>query len=401
MKKSLIALAVVAALPGVALAQSSVTISGNIKTGITRFSTDSVTGVGKIKDTALSDGSSRIILSGTEDLGGGMAAIFQVDNRFNGNDGTSGQGYGVSPQGLFAGGNTFVGAKGGFGQLVFGNLDTHYGKGLDEFGARSTSLGASSTSLLDYIGGSAIAVTSRTKNVIRYNTPVMSGFSAQLDYSTAPFAIEGGTGYQTSSTLTTINPGKGQASHAELNYSQGPIYAGVSVWDAKVEQVSGGLTTTTAALATATALGTTISPLGATAKSGEESMKVYGSYDLGVAKIGAQYDDSKLKFGTAADQKRKASHIAVTAPMGMGAVLFQYTKANAISGIVNSGATMVSVGYDYSLSKRTSVGVNYSKINNEAAANYQFFTGVALQNSPATAKGTDTSMLYAGIRHAF
>jgi len=397
MKKSLIALAVVAALPGVALAQSSVTISGNIKTGITRFSTDSATGVGKIKDTAMSDGSSRIILSGTEDLGGGMAAIFQVDNRFNGNDGTSSQGYAVSPQGLFAGGNTFVGATGGFGRLVFGNLDTHYGKGLDEFGARSTSLGASSTSLLDYIGASAIAVTSRTKNVIRYTTPVMSGFSAQFDYSTAPFAIEGGTAYQTSSTLTTINPGKGQASHAELNYKEGAIYAGVSVWDAKVEQVSGALLAST----TTGAVGTAITPLGATAKSGEQSTKIYGSYDLGVAKIGAQYDDSKLQFGTAADQKRKASHIAVTAPMGAGAILFQYTKANAISGIVNSGANMVSVGYDYSLSKRTSVGVNYSKINNEAAANYQFFTGVALQNSPATTKGTDTSMLYAGIRHAF
>jgi predicted porin len=383
MKKSLLALAVVAALPGVALAQSSVTISGNIKTGITRFSTDSVTGVGKIKDTAMSDGSSRIILSGTEDLGGGMAAVFQVDNRFNGNDGTSGGAYSATPQGLLAGGNTFVGVKGGFGEVRFGNLDVHYGKGLDEFGARATSLGASSTSLLDYIGSNAIAVTSRTKNVIRYMTPVMSGFSAQVDYSTAPFQIEGGTNYQTSTTLTTINPGKGQASHAEVNYRQGPIYVGVSVWDAKVENVTNAVA------------------LAPTAKSGEESMKLYGSYDLGIAKIGAQYDDSKLKFGSAADQKRKASHIAVTAPVGPGAVLFQYTKAQGISGQTNTGATQVSIGYDYSLSKRTSVGVNYSKINNETGATYQFFTGTALQNAPGVAKGTDTSMFYAGVRHAF
>jgi predicted porin len=383
MKKSLIALAVVAALPSVALAQSSVTISGNIKTGITRFSTDSVTGVGKIKDTAMSDGSSRIILSGTEDLGGGMAAIFQVDNRFNGNDGTSGGAYSATPQGLLAGGNTFVGVKGGFGEVRFGNLDTHYGKGLDEFGARATSLGASSTSLMDYIGANPIAVTSRTKNVIRYNTPVMSGFSAQIDYSTAPFQIEGGSNYQTSTTLTTINPGKGQASHAEINYRVGPIFAGISIWDAKVENVTNAVA------------------LAPTAKSGEESMKLYGSYDLGIAKIGAQYDDSKLKFGSAADQKRKASHIAVTAPVGPGAVLFQYSKAQGISGQSDTGATQVSIGYDYSLSKRTSVGVNYSKINNESKAAYQFFTGTGLQNSPATSTGTDTSMFYAGVRHAF
>jgi predicted porin len=296
MKKSLLALAVVAALPGVALAQSSVTISGNIKTGITRFSTDSVTGVGKIKDTAMSDGSSRIILSGTEDLGGGMAAVFQVDNRFNGNDGTSGGAYSATPQGLLAGGNTFVGVKGGFGEVRFGNLDTHYGKGQDEFAARATSLGASSTSLMDYIGANPIAVTSRTKNVIRYMTPVMSGFSAMFNYSTAPFAIEGGTNYQTRdavaatatsspalAALTTINPGKGQASHAEINYREGPIFAGVSVWDAKVENVTGALLANT----TTGAVGTIINPLGATAKSGEESMKFYGSYDLGIAQIGA------------------------------------------------------------------------------------------------------------------
>jgi len=387
MKKSLLALAVVAALPGVALAQSSVTISGNIKTGITRFSTDSVTGVGKIKDTAMSDGSSRIILSGTEDLGGGMAAIFQVDNRFNGNEGTAAQNFGTQPQGALAGGNTFVGVRGGFGQIQFGNLDTHYGKGLDEFGARATSLGASSTSLLDYIGSAPIAVTSRTRNVIRYTTPVMSGFSAMVNYSTAPFQIEGGTNYQTTSALTTINPGKGQASHAEVNYRQGPIFAGVSIWDAKVEQFNGS------------------GVVASTAKSGEESMKLYGSYDLGIAKIGAQYDDSKLKFGTNADQKRKASHIAVTAPVGPGAVLFHYTKAQGISGLSNTGATQISIGYDYSLSKRTSVGVNYSKINNESKASYNFFTGGALQNSPATftatAAGADTSMFYAGVRHAF
>ena len=134
-------------------------------------------------------------------------------------------------------------------------------------------------------------------------------------------------------------------------------------------------------------------------------MKLYGSYDLGVAKIGAQYDDSKLKFGSAPEQKRQASHIAVTAPVGPGAVLFQYTKAQGISGQSNTGATQVSIGYDYSLSKRTSVGVNYSKINNESKASYNFFTHSGLQNGPATftasGTGADTSRFYAGVRHAF
>jgi len=215
MKKSLIALAVVAALPGVALAQSSVTISGNIKTGISMFSADSA--AGKVKDTAMSDGSSKFILSGTEDLGGGMAAIFQIDQRYNGSQSNR-----TAGANLIAGGNTFVGLRGGFGQVQFGNLDTHYGQGRDEFGARATSLGASSTSLLDFVGGAAqpIANTSRIQNVIRYTTPVMSGFSAQVSHSLSPFGAEGGSGFSTGGSATaTTKPGKGDGTAVQLNYA--------------------------------------------------------------------------------------------------------------------------------------------------------------------------------------
>jgi len=409
MKKSLLALAVVAALPGVALAQSSVTISGNIKTGLTRFSTDSaVAGLGKIKDTAVSDGSSKIIISGTEDLGGGMSAIFQIDNRYNGNDGNNGAAYNGVPQGVLAGGNTFVGLTGGFGKLQFGNLDTHYGKGTDEFGARATSLGASSTSLLDFVNGSPIANATRAKNIIRYTTPVVSGFSAQVDYSTSYASLEGGTAYQTaaaagtSAAISSISPGKGQASHVEVNYSEGPIFAGVSYWDAKSELVKNSATfSSTPAAFTVNA-----------AQGYQSGTKLYGSFDAGIVKIGANYDDAKTNAtgGSNEEDKRKAWSLSATAPMGMGAILFQYTKAKTLqlqpttlaeNPRLATGATQVSLGYDYSLSKRTSVGVTYSKINNERNAKYNFFTGTALQNAPGVGAGTDTSLLYAGIQHKF
>jgi predicted porin len=480
MKKSLLALAVVAALPGVALAQSSVTISGNIKTGVARFTTDSLTGTysnytnitgnpvssnaGKIKDTAIADGSSRIIISGKEDLGGGLVGVFQVDNRFNGNDGASPSNYGIAPQGTLAGGNTYVGVEGGFGKVWLGNLDVHYGQGTDEFATRATALGASSTSLLDFVGsgapGATIAVTSRSKNVIRYVTPVMSGFSAQLDYSLAYAGLEGGTNYQTNTrdavgpTVTTLSPGKGTASHFQLNFAEGPVKAGVSYWDAKIDDVTGSAVAVgfqaynSAAVATATPLpaGTpaagllasqgqafavgTVRGLGTSVvKTGENSVKLFGSYNLGFATIGATYDDSKLKqvatdLVTNKDTSRKAYSFSVTAPVGPGTVLFHYTKAgnlkienvnglglapaytptasnNAANNTEDSGATMISLGYDYSLSKRTSLGANYSRINNGKNAAYNFFTGTALMNSPNTGKSTDTSMLYAGIRHAF
>jgi len=428
MKKSLLALAVVAALPGVALAQSSVTISGNIKTGISMFSADSA--AGKIKDTALSDGSSKFIISGTEDLGGGMAATFQIDQRYNGSQSNR-----ASAGNLIAGGNTFVGLRGGFGNVQLGNLDTHYGQGRDEFGARATSLGASSTSLLDFVGNgsSPIANTSRINNVIRYTSPVMSGFSAQLTHSLAPFGAEGGSGAGTQGATGTIvpgfttggaatattKPGKGEGTAVQLNYVEGPVVAGVSFWNAKVEtafydQAAATLATTQA---TGAASGATAAQITAAAtatagglKTGEESMKLFASYDLGVAKLGLTYDDSKYKiFGGNGERKRDATSFSVTAPVtAAGAVLFHYTKANAMKGTStsgtshnDSGATQISVGYDYSLSKRTSVGVNYSKINNQANAAYNFFTATSLQDAPTVTAGKDISMFFVGVQHKF
>jgi predicted porin len=418
MKKSLLALAVVAALPGVALAQSSVTLSGNIKTGVTMFSADSA--AGKVKDTAMSDGSSKFIISGTEDLGGGLSAIFQMDQRYNGSQSNR-----ASAGNLIAGGNTFVGLRGGFGQVQFGNLDTHYGQGRDEFGARATSLGASSTSLLDFVGDGVrpIANTSRIQNVIRYTTPVMSGFSAQLNYSLSPFGAEGGSGagtqgstgtivsgFTTGGTATaTTKPGKGEGTAVQLNYVQGPVVAGISVWNAKVETAFFDQSQ-----ASLTALGTTsaaaLTAIAAGLKTGEESMKLFASYDLGVAKLGLTYDDSKYKIsGGTGDRKRHATSFSVTAPVTpASAVLFHYTKANALSSTStsgtaynNTGATQISIGYDYSLSKRTSVGVNYSKINNQANASYNFYTNTSLQDGPTNSAGRDISMFYFGVNHKY
>jgi predicted porin len=79
MKKTLIALAAMATTT--AFAQSTVTLSGNVKAGLaqTKYS-GAATGNGSA--TGLADGSSRFILSGSEDLGGGLRANFQVDTRF-------------------------------------------------------------------------------------------------------------------------------------------------------------------------------------------------------------------------------------------------------------------------------------------------------------------------------
>ena len=80
MKKTLIALAVLGACTGAAHAQTNVTIYGLVDTGLIKESGSDVR-MGGNED-------SRIGFKGTEDLGSGLKATFQLERRFNLNNGT-------------------------------------------------------------------------------------------------------------------------------------------------------------------------------------------------------------------------------------------------------------------------------------------------------------------------
>ena len=84
MKKSLLALAVLGAFAGAAQAQTNVTIYGSIDAGIRHV--DNVNAAGDSQTTMGSNGtynSNRIGFRGTEDLGGGLKANFQLETGFN------------------------------------------------------------------------------------------------------------------------------------------------------------------------------------------------------------------------------------------------------------------------------------------------------------------------------
>jgi predicted porin len=366
-----------AAATGTAFAQSTVTLSGNVKAGVaqTKYS-GSTTATNNGSATGLQDGSSRFILSGSEDLGGGLKANFQVDTRFRMDD--NGAAPTSSP---LAGGNTFVGLSGGFGNVQAGKLDTHYCMGSDSHGTRATALTASSCALLGFVNGSAaaqaIANASRATNVVRYTAPTMGGLTLQGTYSFAPSGSEGAVG-------TTSG---GNASHIQGVYVAGPLTVGASVWQAKGEDQ-----TSTAA------------------RTGQKASTIMANYNLGVATIGLTYDNSTQRAAAAGvaaftDTKRTVTSIPVTVPMGAGTALFTYSKAGntKTGGTANAdtGATLVSVGYDYALSKRTTLGVSYAKLDNKSSAGYALYTQGSLNGTPNNAVGTDAAQFYLGVRHSF
>ena len=378
MKKSLIALAAFAATAS--FAQSTVTLSGNVKAGVaqTKYS-GAAAATNNGTATGLADGSSRFILSGSEDLGGGLKANFQVDTRFrlddNGNAAAGAANLTSSP---LATGNTFVGVSGGFGNVQMGKLDTHYCMGGDTHGTRATALQAASCALLGYVNSPSVGIAnaSRSTNAVRYTAPTMSGLTLMGTYSFAQSGSEGAVG-------TTSG---GNASHFQGVYVAGPLTVGASMWQAKGEDQT-----------------TTV------ARTGQKATTIMANYNLGVATIGLTYDTSALRAAAAnaafIDTERTVTSIPVTVPMGAGTVLFTYTKAGdtKTGGVTNAntGATLLSVGYDHALSKRTSLGVSYAKLDNKAAAGYGFFTQTALNGTPANAVGTDAGQFYLGLRHAF
>jgi predicted porin len=369
MKKTLIALAALAAV-GTASAQSTVTLSGIFKAGVAQTKYSGGTGLATGSSLAVTDGASRFIISGSEDLGGGMRANFQVDNRFrlDDNGGTRFDGLtaativNANPLG---GGATFVGLSGGFGALQVGKLDTHYCLGGDTHGSRSTSLQAGSCGLLGYVQGQAnsIANVGRSTNVIRYTTPSFGGFNGQLNYSTSPFGSEGPVG----------DAGKGKAVAAALNYTAGPLRAGLSVWNAETENRA--------------------------AAGDQKAATAMVDWNFGVGSVGLTFDRSER--GTL---ERDAWSVPMTFRLGTGTLLATYTRANnaenAGVNVPNSGANLISVGYDYPLSRRTSLGVSYARLDNKAAASYQLFAS-ALMGTPASGLGQDANQFYVGVRHAF
>jgi predicted porin len=371
MKKTLVALAVLAA-SGAVMAQSSVTLSGNVKAGLAQTKYSGLT-AGNGSATGLADGSSRFILSGTEDLGGGLKANFQVDTRFRMDD--NGAAPTSSP---LAGGNTFVGLSGSMGNVQAGKLDTHYCMGSDSHGTRATALQASSCALLGYVNSASVGIAnaSRITNVVRYTSPSISGLTLQATKSFSQASSEGAVG-------TTQGGG---ADHFQGVYTQGALTLGASMYEAKSEDQ------------TATV-----------ARTGQKASTFMINYNLGFATVGLTRDDSTQRAAAASagyvDTKRTATSLPVTIPMGTGTVIFTYTKADATktAGVTNAGtdATLTSLGYDLDLSKRTKLGISYAKLNNNNNAAYGLYTQGALNGTPAQARGQDSTQFYVGVRHGF
>lgn len=289
MKKSLIALAVAGSFAAPAFAATSnVDVYGKMHMSVSLFD-DQPTG---INDVQISSNASRIGFKGSEDLGGGLAAIWQIESGINLDE----------QSGSFATRNSFVGLKGNFGTALLGNHDTPLklvGRTVDLFGDTI----ADSRNVMG--GGS----DTRAKNTAAYMSPSFSGLNFAAAYSTDLNSTAGGDlddrgSYNLSAT-----------------YTNGPLFAGLAFGDGDAHEAVN---------------------LGA-------HWRAAAGYTLGNLKFVGQYDS--LNGNTSADADYDAWMLG--AAYTMGAMVF---KANYMDGDIDGTSndpTQWTVGVDYNLSKRT------------------------------------------------
>jgi predicted porin len=195
MKKSLLALAVAAALPAFAYAQTNIILNGSVDVALEHVNDESNGGNGS--DLRVTNGvwsGSRFAISGTEELGGGLKGIFNVEHRMSPDTGTVTNGdvpggaaalSGVTGgnRNQFWAGQSWVGIQGGFGAIRLGRQYSPMFRAL----AGGDVTGYSWYNNLagaNLGGGGAIGGwTLRLANDVSYQSPSIGGFTIHAAYA--------------------------------------------------------------------------------------------------------------------------------------------------------------------------------------------------------------------------
>ena len=382
-QKKLIVVALAAAtFSSPALAETAnVSVYGTADMSFDLINTGSTAaGAAGVSKNAVSSNVSKLGFKGSEGLGDGLSAIWQIEQQIN-MDNTGG---------TFGTRNTFLGLKSdSAGTVLLGRHDTPYKlatRKLDIFGDsiadnRALLGGVSATSLatvplLAAAGKSAGAsFDGRQPDVIAYISPAMSGFTGALAYV---------AGAEATTTAAQI---KGSAWSLAGMYDVAPFY--------------GSLGYEVHNLGTA-ATGTVVPPAALAALAGlrESATKLGFGYKFDALDMGFVYERTSDNFGALGANAlgHNAYYLSGKYNMEMNAIKLAYGKAGQLGTTANTGANQFSLGYDHGLSKRTKLYAIYSRISNQSGVNYVFSQTTA---TSANGAGASPSVFSLGMKHSF
>jgi len=363
MKKTLVAMAALAVV-GAASAQSSVTLYGRVDVNLSSMTqstngvktADNNRGLEMATGNAQGQTGARWGLKGTEDLGGGMSAMFMLENGFAADNAT------LQQVGRIFGRQAYVGLGGGFGTVTLGRQYTP----LDGIWGSYDAQGYNTTAPVSFTfqngpqnyGSSAAVVgvhndTGRVSNAVMYATPNISGLTASIMWAPGenknPVTGVGATRYWGGS----------------VQYNNGPLGLGLGYENSNFKTAAA--TTSMSDVA-----------LGAQYNFGPAA--VYGLYNRGRSNLaagtllgtnttnGIAAGAGGLATGPGVD---KGWDIGVKVPMGAFTFATSYARevTTATGAVAEGKNTAWGAQVNYALSKRTQVYAIYLDGKSTTAAN--------------------------------
>lgn len=370
MKKTLIAMAALAATGAFA----QVSVYGRLDVGYANTKTELVDGATTTTTKANgvqshNSASSMWGIQGSEDLGGGLKAMFKLEQDLyvaNGNTGVSGAGGGLTNAAGFNR-TSLLGLSGGFGSIALGRDYVPTFKL-----AAATDVNAQSR--LTSVNLSGVA-GSTSPNLIHYSTPNLSGFQVNVAVGNQDTTVTSGATGESSVKTTNIT----------ATYMNGPLMVGVGAGTVK-NSVNGNI----GAASLGAASGVVVMGIQASTASiaiDKASMNmVAASYDLGVVKLVGNVIQAKWDVRTTGFNEIKAREVNIGAIVPMGKVSFigqvGTNKLETNDGSAALDGTDVILGVNYALSAKTNLFAKtgtYNKVSEGDLSNKSTSTAVGIR----------------------
>jgi predicted porin len=330
----------------------------------------------KLTNHKLVNNASRLGVTGSEVINDELSALFQAEGSVSTSDSSST---------FTLNRNTYFGLRSAeFGYFIVGNYDTPYKISTRELDLFADSVAADNRSSegINIIGGGHDTLRHRS---INYMSNPMHDVSITMATTMGSDSAKSGMTKGTAFSLAGI-------------YNNENIYATIAYDKVKVGSASTGSLAAT----------TGVDALGLTAEGMEDkAVKLGGSYELGKFNL-LGHDFNQFKFNAIAEQVTRTD--ATTLSNAVNTNLYLASKYNLsdnnslklayarkgnskIGGVETiDNVNKITIGFDRTMSKRTSAYALYSKTINKAA-----ITDMGL----ATETGKDPSVWSLGMKHSF
>jgi general bacterial porin, GBP family len=332
-----------ALVSGSVMAQSSVTLYGVADAGLL-YQGDPITGHGsRYSLSGGGQGASIWGLLGSEDLGGGLKAVFQIESSYS-----------------IANGQTTLGAQ--FGRVAKVGLTSRYGdfymgRQYTPLYSQALLAGDAFDQFLVGFVGTLFSAYPRANNSVLYKTPDLYGFTSSVMYSFGGVAGD----FQA-----------GRAYSGAISYVRGPLRLNVGYFSSN----------------------------DATGAFNSHGTSISGNYDFGPVNVFSETqfirsDLNGVPGSTKADTNANAYSLGVRIPISIHRMIWQVSYLTDQRHVANSDghALFIAFGFYYNLSKATNLYFSAGHVFNKGSVTY------SVADNTSTPYG-QTAVSF-GLRHRF